>query len=326
MWASARVSMNQSILLFGSILIRARNTALVAAWGLSLLLTGCVISRNLHAGSTPNGGGSSNFSLSVTPNTLTAAAGGTATATVTVTLNNGFTGTVNLNVSGLPTGATGSLNPMSLSGASSSSTLTVSTTATTPVATTSFTVSGSDSTNQTQNQTVSLAVTAAGAAAATAASSCAISAAGDGGKSASFAPQAGVFTATFEATPSTAPMSAAIGLFQGAAGDNGGLVIFSAASLIQARDGASGELTPTDIPYVAGRTYHFRLVVDQAAHAYSVFVTPPGGSELTLGTDLALPNDRSAVDRLDIWGVHVDDPPDDISRTGTLTVCNFAVR
>lgn len=67
------------------------------------------------------------FSLSMTPASQNVTAGGTATYTITLTGSNGFSGTVNLALSGLPSGASGSFNPSSLVGPGSS-TLTISTT------------------------------------------------------------------------------------------------------------------------------------------------------------------------------------------------------
>ena len=66
------------------------------------------------------------FSLSVSPGNQSIAAGGGTTYTVTTTGLNGFGGSVNLSVNGLPAGATGTFNPPSLTG-SGSSTLTVNT-------------------------------------------------------------------------------------------------------------------------------------------------------------------------------------------------------
>jgi hypothetical protein len=72
----------------------------------------------LNIGSLPN------YSLGMTPSSQSVGAGGSTTYTVTVTGSNGFSGTVNLGVSGLPSGVTGSFNPTSVAG-SGSSTLTI---------------------------------------------------------------------------------------------------------------------------------------------------------------------------------------------------------
>jgi len=68
------------------------------------------------------------FTISGSPSTQTVIAGGSTSYTATVTAVGGFTGTVSLGVSGLPTGATASFNPTSVT-ASGSSTLSVSTVA-----------------------------------------------------------------------------------------------------------------------------------------------------------------------------------------------------
>ncbi len=71
-----------------------------------------------------SGSPSPDYSLSMTPASQSVAPGGNTSYTVTVTGNNGFSGTVNLGVSGLPSGVTGSFNPTSVAG-SGSSTLTI---------------------------------------------------------------------------------------------------------------------------------------------------------------------------------------------------------
>src|ERR1700683_4211698 len=60
----------------------------------------------------------------MTTSSKSVAAGANTTYTVTVTPSNGFSGTVSLAVSGLPTGVTGSFNPTTVAG-SGSSTLTI---------------------------------------------------------------------------------------------------------------------------------------------------------------------------------------------------------
>src|ERR1039457_6510136 len=82
------------------------------------------------------------FSLGISPSSQTVVAGASATYTVTATSINGFDGVVNFGISGLPSGATGSFNPPSVTG-SGSSTLTIQTSGSTPIATTTITASGS---------------------------------------------------------------------------------------------------------------------------------------------------------------------------------------
>jgi hypothetical protein len=82
------------------------------------------------------------FSLSATPSSQTLTAGGSTSYTASVSPINGFTGTVDLSVSGLPSGATGSFNPASVSGGSGSSTLSVSTSDSTPAGSYTLTITG----------------------------------------------------------------------------------------------------------------------------------------------------------------------------------------
>ncbi|NUQ28371.1 MAG: hypothetical protein HOQ35_07645 [Acidobacteriaceae bacterium] len=103
--------------------------------------------------------GPADFSVSSTPSSQTVAQGNGTTYTTTVGALNGFTDTVSLSVSGLPTGATGSFSPTSITG-SGSSTLTVSTATTTPAGTYTLTITGVDGT-LTHSATVTLVVNAA---------------------------------------------------------------------------------------------------------------------------------------------------------------------
>ncbi|MBZ5660224.1 MAG: choice-of-anchor D domain-containing protein [Acidobacteriia bacterium] len=82
-----------------------------------------------------------NFTLSLSPALRTVIQGSGTTYTSTVTALGGFTGSVALAVSGLPTGANGTFVPTSVTG-SGSSTLTITTAATTPAGTYTLTVTG----------------------------------------------------------------------------------------------------------------------------------------------------------------------------------------
>jgi hypothetical protein len=73
----------------------------------------------------------SDFSLSAAPASQAVTQGGSADYTATVTGGSGFSGVVTFGVTGLPTGATASFNPGSVT-SSGSTTITVSTTASTP--------------------------------------------------------------------------------------------------------------------------------------------------------------------------------------------------
>src|SRR5437762_1236216 len=84
------------------------------------------------------------FSLSISPSTVTLhRGGGTATYTVTITPSGGFSSTVQLSVSGLPSGTTGSFSP---NPATTSSTLTLNVSSSTAKGSYTFTVSGTGGT------------------------------------------------------------------------------------------------------------------------------------------------------------------------------------
>ena len=140
-----------------------------------------------------------------------------------------------------------------------------------------------------------------------------------GGVNRPFSNQTGTFTAQFEATPSVAPMDSVMALSSGPQTTFGGfacLARFNPNGNIDARNG--GIYTAANvIPYAANVKYNFRLVVDIPTHIYSVYVTPAGGVEQTVGVDFAFRSEQSAVLNLNNWGVLVSSP------TGTNTVCNF---
>jgi len=81
------------------------------------------------------------FSVSATPSSRTVVSGGIAAYTATVTPASGFTGTVNFDVTGLPSGVTASFSPASVDGAGST-TMTVTTLLTTLPGTYPLTIRG----------------------------------------------------------------------------------------------------------------------------------------------------------------------------------------
>jgi len=97
------------------------------------------------------------FSVGGTPISVLAP-GQTGTSTITVAATNGFSGTVTLACSGLPSGATCAFAPGSLTSAGTS-TLTISTTTATPVATSNITITGTSGAVS-HNTSVSLTVSA----------------------------------------------------------------------------------------------------------------------------------------------------------------------
>ena len=81
------------------------------------------------------------FSLSTSPSSQTVAPGASTSYSVTVTPSGGFTGTVTFSASGLPTGASASFSPASVT-TSGTSTMTVTTGGSTPTGTFPLTITG----------------------------------------------------------------------------------------------------------------------------------------------------------------------------------------
>jgi hypothetical protein len=97
---------------------------------------------------------SPDFSLSASPASQSVLQGGSTSYSVTVTPTGGFTGSVTLSVSGLPSGATGTFNP---NPTTATSTLNVSTAATTPTGSYVLTITGTSGA-LTRTTTVTLVV------------------------------------------------------------------------------------------------------------------------------------------------------------------------
>jgi hypothetical protein len=93
----------------------------------------------------PAGAPTPDFSIAATPASQTVTVGAGTSYTATVAASGGFTGVVNLTVSGLPSGASASFNPGSVTG-SGSSTMSVSTSTTTPAGTYTLTITGASGT------------------------------------------------------------------------------------------------------------------------------------------------------------------------------------
>jgi hypothetical protein len=118
----------------------------------------------------------------------------------------------------------------------------------------------------------------------------------------------GTFTATYDAKPSISPENALVGLSNGAAtafGNLGCIARFNPSGDIDAYNGTAYAAAST-IPYSANVSYHFRLVVNVTAHTYSVFVTPAGGSELTVGSNYAFRSTANTMTSLNDWNLFVD--------------------
>jgi hypothetical protein len=98
--------------------------------------------------------------------------------------------------------------------------------------------------------------------------------------------ESGVFEIHFDSTAFVAntDTGTAFSFSDGASWpDYGMLMRFGTSGNIEARNGAAYVSSPTPMPYQAGTEYHFRFLVDFPGGAYSVYVTPNGQTEQTLG-------------------------------------------
>ncbi|KAA2265372.1 hypothetical protein F0L68_04715 [Solihabitans fulvus] len=110
---------------------------------------------------TVNGGTTGNdFSIADNPSSVTVVQGNSGTSTISTAVTSGSAQTVALTASGLPSGATATFNPSSVT-SGGSSTLTIATAAATPTGTSTVTITGTG-TSATHSTTLSLTVTPPG--------------------------------------------------------------------------------------------------------------------------------------------------------------------
>jgi hypothetical protein len=114
-------------------------------------------------------------------------------------------------------------------------------------------------------------------------------------------------------------MDAALGFFAPSSSTLSSLINFSPAGLIQVRNRDS--FVSSGVSYSAGETLQFRLVENLPATTYSLFVTPQGGAEIPLATDLQVPADQRGATTLGGWGQRVNAPD-----SATLRTCNFSLQ
>ena len=109
-----------------------------------------------------NSASSPNFSISASPSSQTVTQGNPASYTATVTPSGGFASTVNLSATGLPSGASATFSPASISNGSGTSALSITTSASTPTGSYTLTITGtSTSPSLTHSTTVTLVVNSA---------------------------------------------------------------------------------------------------------------------------------------------------------------------
>ena len=300
-----------------------------SALSLLLLTTGCVISprRTVASvgGGTGGGGDNGEFTMTVTPSGQSVTAGNPANYVIDVEPENGFAGIVTL--SAAPSGSvSASANPGEIN-VPGNATVAVSTFSTTPVGSSSITVTAQDpNSGASQSITVTLDVQSATAAAAAAIPGACVDAGTNLGiqrAGLAEAPNAHGFTATFDATPSISGMDSVIGLLVPGTNQQEAfskIIHFNPSGVIEASDGDSFS-TASGNSYVAGNTYHFRLVENLPAATYSLFVTPPAGTEASLSVNLQAPSNERGASTITGWGAATTSP--DAAR---LEVCNFTLR
>jgi hypothetical protein len=129
----------------GSSTLTLSTTSAAAAGTSTITVTGVEGSKT-HTGAyslTVTTTPTNNFSIALSPTSGSVAAGSAATSTVSTAVTSGSAATVSLAVSGVPSGATASVNPASVT-AGGSSTLTMSTTASVASGTYTITVTGTE--------------------------------------------------------------------------------------------------------------------------------------------------------------------------------------
>ena len=120
--------------------------------------------------------------------------------------------------------------------------------------------------------------------------------------------QTGTFTFQGDVTPAgdgttTPTENGLFALSNGAATTLQGLAtiaLFDTDGVIRVRNGGAYGNTSA-VSYIAGRTYHVRMVVNISTHTYDVYVTPSGGSEVQIASAYAFRTEQSSVAQLDHW-------------------------
>ncbi len=112
--------------------------------------------------------------------------------------------------------------------------------------------------------------------------------------------QTGVFTVSFDITPSHAPMDAAVGFSEGAVagwGDMSSIVGAHSSGYFQARNGGAYEKMEL-IKYEANKTYRIVMTVDVVNNTYSATVKPEGGFESTIAYNFGFRKASTSLDNL----------------------------
>jgi len=134
-------------------------TAATGTYTLTITGTGTSATHSTTVTLTVNSAVTNDFSMSANPSSVSVIQGNSGGSSISTTLISGTAESISLGAGGLPTGATASFNPTSVT-AGGSSTMTISTSSTTPTGSYSITVTGTAS-SATHSTTVTLTVTGA---------------------------------------------------------------------------------------------------------------------------------------------------------------------
>jgi hypothetical protein len=240
---------------------------------------------------------------------LTAVAGGIANYTVSFSTTN-YLGNVALSVTGAPVGATATFSSATVGASNPTSTLSISTLGTTPIGAYPLTIFATDG---------AVTHTAHALLIINSLSEACVDQLGNNWVNGTIPTQTGTFTAEWDATPSTALNNSNVGLSFGAQSAFTGLAIagrFNPTGQIDARNGGAFAAATT-VNYAAGVKYHFRAVVNIRTRQYSIYVTPAGGNEITIGSNFSFRSEQAGVTTLDHW--------DAISQVGLVQLCNLII-
>lgn len=134
-----------------------------------------------------------------------------------------------------------------------------------------------------------------------------------------FAAQTGSFTTEFDVAASGPNMDGVVGLSNGVASSFTNLacaIQFATDGTIKARNG-SAFAAATAVNYAAGTSYRIRMEVDVTNKTYSVYVTPAGGTQQTLGIGYAFRTEQNTVSQLNNIAIN--------TLSCSLAVSNFTV-
>ncbi len=135
----------------------------------------------------------------------------------------------------------------------------------------------------------------------------------------SIAAQTGTFVAQFDVVPGGANMNGVVGLSNGPAASYANLaaiVQFNPDGTLKARNG-SAYAAANVIPYQASVSYRVRLEVNVATRTYNAYVTPAGGTQVTLGSNYAFRTEQNGVTQLTNYAYTTE--------SCALTVSNFSL-